>query len=217
MRLTDKPLTAADEEALTRALAVTRAENPGRRQQVDSMVADPSRSWQEVAVFAASCAQNRSLNLMPWQLPPYCASLADLDQPPGDVSGRHESAALCSGCCAPTSVRSSQIRLMRFSVSSSGGRRSEDAHHATKKDFNGDDAVVSYLINKGDNHEACSNGTSVCARALQHLRICAHGSSQAERQEPYSCVVSRLASEISQSERQRSRVVPSNTSAHWII
>ena len=39
-------------------------------------------------------AQSRSLNLMPWQFPPYCASLADLDQPPGDVSGRHESAAL---------------------------------------------------------------------------------------------------------------------------
>lgn len=45
-------------------------------------------------MFAASCAQSRSLNLMPWQLPPYCASVADLSQPPGDVSGRRESAEL---------------------------------------------------------------------------------------------------------------------------
>jgi hypothetical protein len=94
MKPTDKPLTAADEGALKRALAITRAEDPGRRKQVDSMLADPSRSWQEVAMFAASCAQSRSLNLMPWQNVPFRASLADLSQPPGDVSGRRESAEL---------------------------------------------------------------------------------------------------------------------------
>jgi hypothetical protein len=92
MKPTDKILTAADEDALTRALAVTRAEDPGRRRQIDSMLAD--ESWQSVAVFAATCAQSRSLNLMPWQLPPFRASLADLDQPPGDASGRRESAEL---------------------------------------------------------------------------------------------------------------------------
>jgi hypothetical protein len=92
MKPTDKILTPADEDALTRAVAVTRAEDPGRAKQIDSMLAD--ESWQSVAVFAATCAQSRSLNLAPWQLPPFRASLADLNQPPGDVSCRRESAKL---------------------------------------------------------------------------------------------------------------------------
>ncbi|UPT93539.1 hypothetical protein J4G48_0029795 [Bradyrhizobium barranii subsp. apii] len=91
---TDKALTAADEDALTRALAASRTESASRRKQIDAMLADDSETWQSVAVFAASCAQTRSLNLMPWQLPPFRASLADLDRPPGDVSGRRESAEL---------------------------------------------------------------------------------------------------------------------------
>jgi hypothetical protein len=56
------------------------------------MLAD--ESWQSVAVFAATCAQSRSLNLMPWQNVPFRANLADLDQPLGDPSGRRESAEL---------------------------------------------------------------------------------------------------------------------------
>ena len=53
---TDKTLTPADQDALTRALAVTRAEDPGRRRQIfNSMLAH--KSWQSVAVFAATCAQ----------------------------------------------------------------------------------------------------------------------------------------------------------------
>lgn len=91
---TDKALTAADEDALTRCLAAARAESAGRRKQIDTMLADHTRTWQSVAVFAAMCAQSRSLNLAPWQLPPYCAGLRDLDQPPGDASGRRESAEL---------------------------------------------------------------------------------------------------------------------------
>ena len=54
-----------------------------------------------------------------------------------------------------------------------------------KKGFNGDGAVVAYLNNKGDNHETYGNGTSLCVRALQHLRICPHRSSQVERQDSY--------------------------------
>ena len=73
---------------------MTRAEDPGRREQIDHMLADPSRNWRSVAVFAASCAQSRSLNLMPLQSPPFRANLADLSQPPGDPSGRRESAEL---------------------------------------------------------------------------------------------------------------------------
>jgi hypothetical protein len=46
-----------------------------------------------------------------------------------------------------------------------------------KQGFNGDGAVVSYLENKGDNHETYDNSISLCVRALQHGRACKHGSS----------------------------------------
>jgi hypothetical protein len=59
------------------------------------------------------------------------------------------------------------------------------AASAANKGFIGDGAIVSYLVNKGDNHETYGNGTSVGVRALQHLRICPHSSSQVERQDPY--------------------------------
>ena len=85
-------MTPADEDALTRALSVTRAEDAGRLRQIDSMLAD--ESWQSVAVFAATCAQSRSLNLAPWQSPLFRASLRDLDKPYGDPSGKRESAEL---------------------------------------------------------------------------------------------------------------------------
>ena len=92
MKPTDNTLTPADEDALTRALAVTRAEDAGRLRQIDSMLAD--ESWQSVAVFAATCAQSCSLNLAPWQSPLFRASLRDLDKPYGDPSGKRESAEL---------------------------------------------------------------------------------------------------------------------------
>jgi hypothetical protein len=53
-----------------------------------------------------------------------------------------------------------------------------------KQGFNGNGAVVSYLENKGDNHETYDNSISLCVRALQHGRTCKHGSSRAERQDP---------------------------------
>ena len=66
------------------------------------------------------------------------------------------------------------------------GRRSGTVGHiGANKGFIGDGAVVSYLNNKGDDHETYGNGTSLCVRALQHLRICPHSSSQVERQDPY--------------------------------
>jgi hypothetical protein len=46
-----------------------------------------------------------------------------------------------------------------------------------KQGFNGDGAVVSYLENKGDNHETYDNSIGLCVRALQHGRACKHGSS----------------------------------------
>jgi hypothetical protein len=64
-----KTLTQIDRDALTRALAACRAEDAGRAKQIDSMLA--REPWEQVAVFAASCVQSRSLGLMPWQSPPY--------------------------------------------------------------------------------------------------------------------------------------------------
>ncbi len=85
-------MTETDQDALERALVACRAESAARAKQIDSMLID--RPWERVAVFAASCAQSRSLGLQPWQTVPFRASLADLDQPQGDVSGRRESAEL---------------------------------------------------------------------------------------------------------------------------
>jgi hypothetical protein len=43
-----------DIDALKRCLAAARAEYPGAK-QIDSVLADQTRSWEEVAVFAARC------------------------------------------------------------------------------------------------------------------------------------------------------------------
>ena len=61
-------MNATDHDALTLAIEVTRRESPGRRQQVDDFLS--SRPWIDVATFAAGCAQERALNLPPWQPPP---------------------------------------------------------------------------------------------------------------------------------------------------
>jgi len=45
-----------------------------------------------------------------------------------------------------------------------------------KEDFSGDGPVVSYLNDKGDNHETYDNSISLCVRALQHGRTCTDGS-----------------------------------------
>ena len=87
-------IDATDREALERCLVTARAEDGGRRQQIDSMLA--SEPWENVAIFACTCAQYRSLDLPPWQSPPFrCSqSLRDLSQPYGDASGRRECAEL---------------------------------------------------------------------------------------------------------------------------
>jgi hypothetical protein len=85
-------MDAIDRDALERAIVAARAESPGRAKQIDSMLQHDSR--ERVGIFAATCAQSRSLGLEPWQLPPFRASPRDLSQPFGDVSGRRESAEL---------------------------------------------------------------------------------------------------------------------------
>jgi hypothetical protein len=88
-------LTEADRDALTLAIEVTRRESPGRRQQIDSFLS--SRPWDDVATFAASCAQSRALDLPPWQPPPchigdVASALNDTDEH-SEVVGR-----LQAGC-----------------------------------------------------------------------------------------------------------------------
>ena len=81
---------------------------------------------------------------MPWRFPPYCASLADRNQPPGDVSGRHESAALLQ--------RLLRANLSPFEPNPIAALQRAEAEHdgpqvmstlPTKKDFNDHDSVVS--------------------------------------------------------------------------
>jgi len=59
-----------DRIALTQALAMCRTESEGRARQIDSMLKDRDRAWTEVASFAASCCQSKSLALQPWESPP---------------------------------------------------------------------------------------------------------------------------------------------------
>jgi hypothetical protein len=63
-----------DQEALQRAIQMAKANDPGRRQQLESMLTD--RPWREVAEFASFCCQTASLCLKPWEWPP-CWSCDD--------------------------------------------------------------------------------------------------------------------------------------------
>ena len=76
-----------DRAALTQALAMCRAESDARAWQINSMLED--RPWAEVARFAASCCQSRSLHLEPWSLPP-CSVSEDDD---GDIDADAVAAA----------------------------------------------------------------------------------------------------------------------------
>lgn len=71
---------SVDHEALTRALALVRADaDPLRREQIEGMLKGdkelglPARSWFECAHFAAYHAQVNALGLKPWQSPPMFA------------------------------------------------------------------------------------------------------------------------------------------------
>ena len=56
------------------------------------MLAD--EPWEQVAKFAAYCAQIESLQLMPWMSPPCYADMRALEEPYGDVGAKRESAEL---------------------------------------------------------------------------------------------------------------------------
>jgi hypothetical protein len=78
--------------ALTLAIEVTRKESPARCRQVDDMLS--SEPWFEAATFCARCAQERALNLPPWQ-PPQChiSNIAAALKVPDEQSG-YRAAAL---------------------------------------------------------------------------------------------------------------------------
>jgi hypothetical protein len=59
------PMT--DREALEEAMRIARLD-PGRAEQLDEKLKD--ETWIDVAEFAASCVQCRTLHLKPWELPP---------------------------------------------------------------------------------------------------------------------------------------------------
>lgn len=61
-------MTRNDRAALKLAIEHARAQDEGRRQQIDSMLAD--EPWEEVATFASYGCQMRSLRLRPWETPP---------------------------------------------------------------------------------------------------------------------------------------------------
>ena len=62
-----------DRDALKRAVAEARKQDPARRRQVDKMLAE--RDWFEVARFCVHCCQSRNLGLKPWQPRPVSAEV----------------------------------------------------------------------------------------------------------------------------------------------
>ena len=64
----DDELSAADLDALSRALTLAKRESPGRRAQIEQMQHEDGRH--SAASFAAFHCQCKSLKLRPWQSPP---------------------------------------------------------------------------------------------------------------------------------------------------
>jgi hypothetical protein len=78
-------LTRKDHAAMNRAIALTRAEDEGRRQQVDHKL--QTEGFQETGEFCAYHCQMQSLRLRPWQIPPIWSDHQHQrggDQPFGD-------------------------------------------------------------------------------------------------------------------------------------
>jgi hypothetical protein len=66
-------MNRVDREALKRALALLRADPEYSAQILSKLAAEP---WEDVAEFAAFCAQSDSLGLQPWQSAPMYAGLS---------------------------------------------------------------------------------------------------------------------------------------------
>jgi hypothetical protein len=76
-------IPANDLAALELAIAQARAEDEGRRNQIDAMLAE---DWWDGATFASSYRQSVSLRLNPWELPP-CSFFRRGTDPDADDGG----------------------------------------------------------------------------------------------------------------------------------
>lgn len=89
MTIDDDDLTAADRDALKRALALVRAsKDPGRRGQIERELREDG--WFAAAHFAVYSCQRRALGLKPWQSPVTVTLMA-----------MRPRRACCSGCSMP--------------------------------------------------------------------------------------------------------------------
>jgi len=104
---------------MKRAIALTRAEDQGRREQVDAMLRD--NSLEEVGRFCASHCQSQNLGLLPWQTPPlwYLSAAVAV---PFEAHGC-EATELLKNCSMRGSAGTSRIRCRR-SMRLSGQTRS---------------------------------------------------------------------------------------------
>ena len=66
--MTIDDLAEHDRDALQRCMEIASSKDGDRKEQLDSMLA--TQSWIDVAMFAASVTQSRSLALKPWHEPP---------------------------------------------------------------------------------------------------------------------------------------------------
>jgi hypothetical protein len=69
------------------AIAAERKANPA-----DMLVMEQGRSWEDLALFAVGCQQDRNLRLKPWESAPY--STEDVDEPSDDWGYRPQEVAL---------------------------------------------------------------------------------------------------------------------------
>jgi hypothetical protein len=85
----------ADREAFKLAIETARAEDAGRRQQIDDMLR--TRPFEQVGRFASYHCQIRALNLPPWQHPPCHIDPIDIEAiiaAGDDMHGRYVAAKL---------------------------------------------------------------------------------------------------------------------------
>jgi hypothetical protein len=69
LNITDENgLTETDRKVLDRALRLQRNHDANCAEQIESML--ETRTWFEVASFAAYCCQGRALRCKPWEAPP---------------------------------------------------------------------------------------------------------------------------------------------------
>jgi hypothetical protein len=82
-----------------------------------------------------------------------------------------------------------RFRATRWLMRATGYVASTKKCGVLKQGFNSEGAVVSYLENKGDDHETYDSGTGLGIRALNYVRTCARKSksSQVRRQDPPRC------------------------------